>query len=104
LEYWRYPKRHILLGREAIIGIASLDEPVLGRAGVGFLAPAPALHARGHVRRLTTAASIWLVADIGIAMGTSAYLLAVTVTILSMVSSLILLALVIHELEQRSEA
>lgn len=71
--------------------------------GVGFLGAGAMLHARGHVRGLTTAAGIWLVAAIGMAVGTGAYFLAVFVTLLSMFS-LILLAPVSQRLEQRAEA
>ena len=51
---------------------------------------------------MTTAASIWLVAAIGMAVGTGTYFLAVFATILSMIS-LILLAPVSHRLEHRAE-
>jgi putative Mg2+ transporter-C (MgtC) family protein len=71
--------------------------------GVGFLGAGVVLQARGHVRGLTTAASIWLVAAIGMAVGTGSYLLAVFTTLLSMVS-LILLAPISCRLEQRAEA
>jgi putative Mg2+ transporter-C (MgtC) family protein len=70
--------------------------------GVGFLGAGVLLHARGHVRGLTTAASIWLVAAIGMAVGTGAYFLAVFATLLSMIL-LILLAPVSHRLEHRAE-
>jgi putative Mg2+ transporter-C (MgtC) family protein len=70
--------------------------------GVGFLGAGVVLQARGHVRGLTTAASIWLVAAIGMAVGTGTYFLAAFATILSMVS-LMLLAPVSHRLEQRAE-
>jgi putative Mg2+ transporter-C (MgtC) family protein len=51
---------------------------------------------------LTTAASIWLVAAIGMAVGTGTYFLAAFATILSMIS-LMLLAPVSHRLEHRAE-
>jgi len=71
--------------------------------GVGFLGAGALIQARGHVRGLTTAASIWLVAAIGMAVGTGTYFLAVFVTILSMMS-LMLLAPVSHRLERQAEA
>jgi putative Mg2+ transporter-C (MgtC) family protein len=70
--------------------------------GVGFLGAGVLLRARGHVRGLTTAASIWLVAAIGMAVGTGTYFLAVFATILSMIL-LVMLAPVSHRLERRAE-
>jgi putative Mg2+ transporter-C (MgtC) family protein len=72
--------------------------------GVGFLGAGVLLHARGHVRGLTTPASIWLVAAIGMAMGTGTgtYFLAVFAAILSMIL-LVMLAPVSHQLERRAE-
>lgn len=69
--------------------------------GVGFLGAGALLHARGHVRGLTTAASIWLVAAIGMAVGASLYFLAVFTTLLS-AFLLILLAPISQRLERRA--
>ncbi len=69
--------------------------------GVGFLGAGAMLQARGNIRGLTTAAGIWLVAAIGMAVGCGAYFLAVFATILSTIW-LILLAPVSHRLEQRA--
>ncbi|MFH1790541.1 MAG: MgtC/SapB family protein [Candidatus Omnitrophota bacterium] len=41
--------------------------------GIGFLGAGTILHYRGSVLGLTTAASIWLVAAVGLAVGTSFY-------------------------------
>ena len=42
--------------------------------GVGFIGAGTILHARGHVSGLTSAATIWFVAAIGIAVGAGATL------------------------------
>lgn len=51
--------------------------------GVGFLGAGALLHDRGGVRGLTTAATIWLVAALGMAVGTGQYFLAVFTTLLT---------------------
>src|SRR5437762_13985117 len=48
--------------------------------GVGFLGAGAILHAKGGVSGLTTAATIWVVASIGIAAGAGHYLLATFAT------------------------
>jgi putative Mg2+ transporter-C (MgtC) family protein len=54
-------------------------------SGIGFLGAGAVLHHRGGVRGLTTAASIWLVAAIGMAAGTGSYFLAVLSTVVALV-------------------
>jgi putative Mg2+ transporter-C (MgtC) family protein len=54
-------------------------------AGVGFIGAGTILHTRGAVTGLTSAATIWVVAAIGMALGTGAYVEAVGTTILVMV-------------------
>jgi len=51
--------------------------------GVGFLGAAAVLQSKGSVRGLTTAASIWLVAAIGMTVGTGLYFLAIFTTTLA---------------------
>lgn len=46
-------------------------------SGVGFLGAGAVLQARGRVTGLTTAASIWVVAAIGLAVGSGSYVAAV---------------------------
>ncbi|HEV2751016.1 MAG TPA: MgtC/SapB family protein [Gemmatimonadales bacterium] len=53
--------------------------------GVGFIGAGTILHARGAVTGLTSAATIWVVAAIGIAVGRSAYVDALGTTALVMV-------------------
>ncbi len=50
--------------------------------GVGFIGAGTILHSRGHISGLTSAATIWLVAAIGIAVGSGAVLEATGVTLL----------------------
>ena len=53
--------------------------------GVGFLGPGMILRGGGKVRGLTTAAGIWAVAAVGMAVATDRYLLAVLKSLLIMV-------------------
>jgi putative Mg2+ transporter-C (MgtC) family protein len=50
--------------------------------GVGFLGAGAILHARGGVVGLTTAATIWAVASVGMAFGSGQYLLGILATVL----------------------
>jgi len=45
--------------------------------GIGFLGAGAILQARGEIRWLTTAASLWAAAALGVATGLGAYLLAI---------------------------
>ena len=54
-------------------------------SGIGFIGAGTILQYRGHVRGLTTAASLWSVAAIGTAAGTGLYVLAVLGTALILV-------------------
>jgi putative Mg2+ transporter-C (MgtC) family protein len=53
--------------------------------GIGFLGAGTILHARGSVVGLTSAATIWLVAAVGMALGSHAYVEALGTTILAMI-------------------
>lgn len=53
--------------------------------GVGFIGAGTILHTRGAVTGLTSAATIWVVAAIGMALGSGAYVEAVGTTLLVMV-------------------
>ena len=53
--------------------------------GIGFLGAGTIIHASGTVTGLTSAATIWLVAAVGMAVGCRAYLVALGVTALAMV-------------------
>jgi len=53
--------------------------------GVGFLGAGSILRQEGYVAGLTTAASIWIVAAIGTAVGVHAYALAAVGTVLTLI-------------------
>jgi putative Mg2+ transporter-C (MgtC) family protein len=53
-------------------------------SGVGFIGAGAILHARGSVTGLTSAATIWVVAAIGMALGSGAYVEAVGTAMLVM--------------------
>lgn len=54
-------------------------------SGVAFLAAGLIVFARGQVRGLTTGASLWLAASVGVAAGLGLWLLAVSMTLVSLV-------------------
>ena len=51
-------------------------------SGIGFIGAGAILHERGGVQGLTTAASLWVTAAIGIAVGVGMFLMSVATTIL----------------------
>jgi len=53
--------------------------------GVGFLGAGSIIRQEGFVHGLTTAASVWMVAAIGVAVGCRAYTLAITGAVLALV-------------------
>lgn len=69
--------------------------------GVGFLGAGAVIQSRDRVRGLTTAATIWLVAAIGMAIGTGEYL-AATFTVIFALAVLVLLAPLSKQLEKRA--
>ena len=58
--------------------------------GIGFLGGGAILHAGTTVKGLTTAASLWLVAAIGLAAGAGMLFLAITATIVSLLTLIVL--------------
>jgi putative Mg2+ transporter-C (MgtC) family protein len=54
-------------------------------SGIGFIGAGTILQFRGHIRGLTTAASLWSVAAIGTAAGAGLYVVAVVGTVLILV-------------------
>lgn len=70
-------------------------------SGIGFLGAGTIIQARGHVVGLTTAATLWVVAAIGIAVGARAYVEAVGTTALVLVALIPLAYLENHLLRQR---
>jgi len=68
--------------------MAGSQEPITRIAaqivtGVGFLGAGAVIQDRGGIHGLTTAATIWLVASIGMACGARLYYLAITATVLA---------------------
>jgi putative Mg2+ transporter-C (MgtC) family protein len=53
--------------------------------GVGFLGAGAFIHTRGHTKGMTTAATIWIVAAIGMAVGVQAYGLALFASAITLV-------------------
>jgi putative Mg2+ transporter-C (MgtC) family protein len=70
-------------------------------SGIGFLGAGVMLQSKNRVRGLTTAATIWQVSAVGMAVGTGLYFLAVFTTVLT-VAVLVLLHPVSTWLERRS--
>lgn len=54
-------------------------------SGIGFLGAGVIIRERGHVRGLTTAATIWVVAAIGIAAGSGRFVAAIGTVVLVLV-------------------
>lgn len=54
-------------------------------SGIGFIGAGTILQYRGHIRGLTTAASLWSVAAIGTAAGAGLYVVAIVGTVLILV-------------------
>ena len=59
-------------------------------SGIGFLGAGSILHSRGGVTGLTTAATLWVVAAIGMAVGARAYVAAIIATSLVMATLMLL--------------
>jgi putative Mg2+ transporter-C (MgtC) family protein len=80
----------VLVTRHAVtdIGGPNLDPTRIIHGvitGVGFLGAGSIMRQEGWVQGLTTAASVWMVAAIGVAVGVHAYVLAVIGTALALV-------------------
>src|SRR5688572_21838736 len=55
-------------------------------SGIGFLGAGAVLHSHGFVLGLTTAATIWVVAGVGMALGSGMYVVALFATGMSLVT------------------
>jgi putative Mg2+ transporter-C (MgtC) family protein len=80
----------VLITKHAVldIGGASFDPTRIIHGvitGVGFLGAGSIMRQEGYVQGLTTAASVWMVAAIGVAVGVHAYTLAITGTVLALI-------------------
>src|SRR5437870_8004902 len=69
-------------------------------SGIGFLGAGAVLHSHGFVLGLTTAATIWVVAGVGMALGSGMYLVAVFATAMSL-ATLYFLAFVEDKIQGR---
>ena len=72
-------------------------------SGIGFLGAGTIIQMKGSVRGLTTAAGIWIIATIGMAVGAGLYLIAIVATALVLVV-LTLLELLEHRVNVGNEA
>ena len=76
----------------AMVGGATDPTRVAGQivTGVGFIGAGTILHARGAIVGLTSAATIWVVAAIGVALGSGNYLegIATTLVVLAVLAGL----------------
>ena len=73
------------LSSSMVVGVAAGDPSRIAAqivTGVGFLGAGTILHSRGEVTGLTSAATIWVVAAIGVALGSGATYEAAGVTLL----------------------
>lgn len=71
--------------------------------GVGFLGAGTVIHTKGAVYGLTTAATIWMVAAVGMAAATDLYLIGIVTTLMT-TGILILLAPLSKRLADKAEA
>src|SRR5438552_3282482 len=82
--------------RATLLSVSAQIEQLLGGdptrivakiiSGIGFLGAGAVLHSHGFVLGLTTAATIWVVAGVGMALGSGMYLVAVFATAMSLVT------------------
>lgn len=71
--------------------------------GVGFLGAGTVIHTKGAVYGLTTAATVWMVAAVGMAVATDLYLIGIVTTMMT-TGVLALLAPLSKRLADRAEA
>jgi len=86
----------ICLGSTLFMSISTKVAEVLGGdptriaaqiiSGIGFLGAGAVLHSHGFVLGLTTAATIWVVAGVGMALGSGMYSVAIFTTAMSLVT------------------
>lgn len=74
---------------DAYAGKAAVDPARIAAGvitGIGFLGAGTIMHSRSAIRGLTTAASLWVVAGIGLAVGSGLYLAAIVTAVLTVVT------------------
>ena len=77
-----------LFGVTSMLGFPGSNPSVIAAGvvtGVGFLGAGAILHRQGGVEGLTTAATIWVTAGVGLAAGAGLYILAPAVTAMSVI-------------------
>lgn len=72
-------------------------------SGIGFLGAGAIIQMKGSVRGLTTAAGIWMVSALGMAVGCGMYLIGIMATLL-ILFILVLLERIEHHVSMRSES
>ena len=88
-----------LLSPNPAIGDASRVASMI-LAGIGFLGGGAIVHARGYVHGLTTSASIWVAAAIGMTVGMGLYGIAISATVIALVILTVLKKVHIEEENQ----
>src|ERR1051326_3408067 len=86
----------ICVGSTLFMSLSTRDAQLLGGdptriaaqiiSGIGFLGAGAVLHSHGFVLGLTTAATIWVVAGVGMALGSGMYGVATFVTAMSVIT------------------
>ncbi len=69
-----------------LVGVLSVDYGRLSAqviSGIGFLGAGTIIHNKGSIKGLTTAATLWLVATLGIAIGYGYYIISIAALIIS---------------------
>jgi putative Mg2+ transporter-C (MgtC) family protein len=77
-----------LFGVTSMLGFPGSNPSVIAAGvvtGVGFLGAGAILHRQGGIEGLTTAATIWVTAGVGLAAGAGLYILAPAVTAMSVI-------------------
>jgi putative Mg2+ transporter-C (MgtC) family protein len=80
------------------IDISRIASTIL--TGIGFIGAGTIIQSRGSVQGLTTAASIWVVAAIGLASGLGLYTLAVITTVAALIALISLRGVKVAEEEE----
>ena len=86
---------------QAYMGLKNGDQGRIAAqviTGVGFLGAGAIIQMKGSVRGLTTAAGIWMVSTIGLAVGVGLYTLSIVATLL-----VLIVLVILEELEHRHE-
>lgn len=74
---------------DAFVGKAAVDPARIAAGvitGIGFLGAGTIMHSRSSIRGLTTAASLWVVAGIGLAVGSGLYFASLVTTALTVIT------------------